>query len=292
MQAIYLGLQNSGAFESQDELDRAFDSFVSDRRGSTNRIWEDAQNYDWAKTSHETRDKLQIQNTLQKTMDWKAIRTISNIKDFTAPEKTTAETNAERMRSLEERKNQMMLKLIDIVEPIVDGLSKALDSEKLKKIATGLVKFLTEVVPKLTEILAEIAKRVGDAMDSTRGIFGKLDALAGVDDESWFSAKSAAARRDAVKRFFTGDDEATPQHANGGIVWGTSIVGERGPEAIIPLDYSRAQRAENIAYSIQNNFNMSGNQTTALSLAEAVSSRDFARAMGRAAFKANRLGAF
>ena len=101
----------------------------------------------------------------------------------------------------------------------------------------------------------------------------------------WLASKLGKAPSDVI-------DASTSENANGGIVWGKSIVGERGPEAIIPLDYSRAQRAENIAYSIQNNFSMSGNETTALSLAQAVSSRDFSRAMGKAAFKAGRLGAF
>ena len=280
MQAIYLGLQNSGAFESQDELDRAFDRFVRDRRGSENAAWKDAQNYDWTKTMRKSRDKLQIANTLQSNMDWNAIRLATNTKDMSSPEQTTAEKNAERARKLEERKNEMMIKLIDIVEPIVNTISKSLSSDKLTKIANGLVKLLTDVVPVIADILLAIAEKVGF-------VVGKIG--------------------DAVENLQNGDKvvkdgktyeivqyglPAISKRANGGIALGPSLVGERGPEAIIPLDYSRAQRAENIAYSIQNNFTMSGNQTTALSLAQAVSSRDFSRAMSKAAFKAGRMGVF
>ncbi len=174
----------------------------------------------------------------------------------------------------------MIIKLIDIVEPIVNTLSKSLNSDKLTKIANGLAKFLTDVVPVIADILLAIAEKVGF-------VVGKIG--------------------DAVEQLQNGDRvekdgkvyevvqyglPAIPKRANGGIALGPSLVGERGPEAIIPLDYSRAQRAENIAYSIQNNFTMSGNQTTALSLAQAVSSRDFSRAMSKAAFKAGRMGVF
>lgn len=284
MQAIYLGLQNSGAFETQEELDTAFDRFVRDRRGRDEPAWKTAEGYDWTKTMPKSRDRLQVANTLQKTMNWKDIRMATNTEDRTSPGQTAAERTAERMRGLEERRNQMLIKLVDILEPIIDEFSKLLDSDKITKIVNGLVKFLAEVVPLLATVLAKIAEKIEILTDDSKDFFRRLDDAAGVDQSSWFSSSSTKKRREAVANFFG--------FANGGIALGPSLVGERGPEAIIPLDYSRSQRAENIAYSIQNNFSMSGNQTTALALAEAVSSRDFSRAMGRAAFKAGRLGAF
>ena len=51
------------------------------------------------------------------------------------------------MRTLEERKNQMMIKLIEVVDPIVNELGKLLDNERIVKIVNGLVKFLTDVAP-------------------------------------------------------------------------------------------------------------------------------------------------
>jgi SLT domain-containing protein len=80
--------------------------------------------------------------------------------------------------------------------------------------------------------------------------------------------------------------------SNGGVASFPSICGEQGPEAIIPLDYSRAQRAENIANTVNQTFNMGNNQTTALSLAQAVRSRDFTRAMTDNQFFTRRCGAF
>lgn len=280
MQAIYLGLQNSGAFESQDELDKAFDRFVRDRRGSDNAAWKDAQNYDWTKTMRKSHDKLQIANTLQSNMDWNAIRLATNVRDMSSPEQSTAEKNAERARKLEERKNEMMIKLIDIVEPIVNTLSKSLNSDKLTKIANGLAKFLTDVVPVIADILLAIAEKVGFVVGKIGYAVEQLQNGDRVEKDG------------KVYEVVQYGLPAIPKRANGGIALGPSLVGERGPEAIIPLDYSRAQRAENIAYSIQNNFTMSGNQTTALSLAQAVSSRDFSRAMSKAAFKAGRMGVF
>lgn len=286
LQAIYLGLQNSGAFESDDELDRAFDRFVRDRRGSDNAAWKDAQNYDWTKTMAKSRDKLQIANTLQKTMNWEGIRTATATKDTTTPEQTAAEKNAERMRKLEERRNEMMIKLVDIIEPIVDAMFKTLNNQKIKRLIDGVIKFFTDAVPVLADVILKIADYFGVAVNAVEAIEKQNERQTQRQVEAAESGSTASiiASRSGLDR--------TMRFANGGIALGPSLVGEMGPEAIIPLDYSRAQRAENIAYSIQNNFSMSGNQTTALALAEAVSSRDFSRAMGRAAFKAGRLGAF
>jgi hypothetical protein len=222
MQAIYLGLQNSGAFESQDELDKAFDRFVRDRRGSDNAAWKDAQNYDWTKTMRKSHDKLQIANTLQSNMDWNAIRLATNVRDMSSPEQSTAEKNAERARKLEERKNEMIIKLIDIVEPIVNTLSKSLNSDKLTKIANGLAKFLTDVVPVIADILLAIAEKVGF-------VVGKIG--------------------DAVEQLQNGDRvekdgkvyevvqyglPEMPKSANGGVPLWPSEVNERVPEAIVP----------------------------------------------------------
>ena len=286
MQAIYLGLQNSGAFETQEELDTAFDRFVRDRRGLDEPAWKTAEGYDWTKTMPKSRDRMQVANTLQKTMNWKDIRMATNTEDRTTPGQTAAERTAERMRGLEERRNQMLIKLVDILEPIIDEFSKLLDSDKITKIVNGLVKFLAEVVPLLVDVLAKIADEIEKFAETNQKI---REAAATGDTETMKETVNAELKKSNFGKLFGLDSFG---FANGGIALGPSLVGERGPEAIIPLDYSRSQRAENIAYSIQNNFSMSGNQTTALALTEAVSSRDFSRAMGRAAFKAGRLGAF
>ena len=78
--------------------------------------------------------------------------------------------------------------------------------------------------------------------------------------------------------------------SNGGIASMPSICGERGAEMVIPLDHSRAARSANLTQNLVQNFNMSGNETTALSLSQAVKSRDFTRAMMNSTWLNGRLG--
>ncbi|MBQ8035406.1 MAG: hypothetical protein IJ268_00270, partial [Proteobacteria bacterium] len=213
------------------------------------------------------RNYAQAKNTL-KNMDWERIGDATAVIDTSPKQPTAMESTAEQMRRIEYQKNQILVKLLPAIAPLLEGVAKLLNSESGKKVISGILEFLKVVVPKLVDIFIAIADKFGIVIK-----------------------KSIEAQTEMFNRR-TEMHGAPPFMANGGIVWGTSIVGERGPEAIIPLDYSRAQRAENIAYSVQNNFSMHGNETTALSLAQAVSSRDFTRAMGKAAFKAGRLGAF
>jgi SLT domain-containing protein len=48
---------------------------------------------------------------------------------------------------------------------------------------------------------------------------------------------------------------------------------------VVPLDYSRSERGRQLTQNLNQYFNMAGNETTALSLAQAVKSRDFTNAM-------------
>ena len=280
MQAVYLELQNSGAFETEEELDQAFDRFVKSRAGSKNSIFEDAQNYKWVEHVHDQRNRDQAANTL-KNIDWGSIGVNLAESGGNEHNRSESENMAMQMRQVEIQKNQMLMKLIPAVVPIVTRIADLMRSDKAGKIIDGFVSIFETVLPMLGPIF-DLLEVVLDFLNKyiLRPLKDLIDLIA-----SKFSSNKSEVVDEEIGL-------ATPQNANGGIVWGKSIVGERGPEAIIPLDYSRAQRAENISYAIQNSFNMSGNQTTALSLAQAVSSRDFSRAMGMAAFKASRTGAF
>ena len=269
MQSIYLGLQNSGAFDTQEELDAAFDRFVKKQKHSKEDVLVAAANFDWSAGIKDERNRTQADNLL-KDKDWSQVIMAATLKDDSAMQKTDNEKLVEDMRRIEEQKNKLIMTLVPAVIPLVEELAKILDGDGAKQLAQGMGEIFKVVVPILLKVLNFLNDFVLQNLKKAM---------------EWLASKLGKAPSDVI-------DASTSENANGGIVWGKSIVGERGPEAIIPLDYSRAQRAENIAYSIQNNFSMSGNETTALSLAQAVSSRDFSRAMGKAAFKAGRLGAF
>ena len=271
LQTVYLGLQNSGAFDSQEELEKAFNRFVSEQSNSGQNAFEFAQNYDWNKAITGERNRLQASNTLAK-IDWGMMGSALNKPDEqTSQEQSSAETMAMEMRQMEEKKNELMLKLIPAVLPVVEKLSDLITGPTGSKIIDGLVSLFETVIPMLEPVF-DVIKTVMDFLNNY--ILNPLkDALI------WIS-----------KKF--GNENATPQESAGGLAFIPSIVGERGPEAIIPLDYSRAQRAENIANTVNQTFNMGNSQTTALSLAQAVRSRDFTRAMTDNQFFTRRCGAF
>lgn len=271
LQTVYLGLQNSGAFDSQEELEKAFNRFVSEQSKSGQNAFEFAQNYDWNKTISGDRNRLQASNTLSK-LDWGSMGSALNRPDEQRSQaQTESETMAMKMRQMEEKKNELMLKLIPAVLPVVEKLSDLITGPTGSKIIDGLVSLFETVIPMLEPVF-DVIKTVMDFLNNY--ILNPLkDALI------WIS-----------KKF--GNKNATPQESAGGLAFMPSIVGERGPEAIIPLDYSRAQRAENIANTVNQTFNMGNSQTTALSLAQAVRSRDFTRAMTDNQFFTRRCGAF
>lgn len=271
LQTIYLGLQNSGAFDSQEELDKAFKHFVRERAESGQNAFEFAQKYDWNKTVVGNRNKLQASNTLAQ-IDWGKMGGALNKPDEqTSQGQSSAETMAMEMRQLEEKKTELMLKLIPAVLPIVEKLADLITGPTGSKIIDGLVSLFETVIPMLEPVF-DVLKKVMDFLNS-------------------YVLKPLKEALEWIAKKF-GDDKATPQDAAGGLAFMPSIVGERGPEAIIPLDYSRAQRAENIANTVNQTFNMGNSQTTALSLAQAVRSRDFTRAMTDNQFFTRRCGAF
>lgn len=275
LQTVYLGLQNSGAFDSQEELDKAFRGFVRKQRDSGKNVFEAAQNYDWGGHISGSRNRLQAQNTLH-NIDWGRIgASLKTTDDTKAPEMSRAETMAMKMREIEDKKNLLLMKLIPAVLPVVEGIGHLMDS-KGESIVKGLMALFETVIPLLEPVFRALDAFLGFMSRTILPGFQKLINVV-VD---WFGDEDNK------------NDNAMPQNAAGGLAFMPSIVGERGPEAIIPLDYSRAQRAENIANTVNQTFNMGNNQTTALSLAQAVRSRDFTRAMTDNQFFTRRCGAF
>lgn len=250
LQAIYHHIQNSGAFETPEEVDAAFNRFVRYQKNHKGDVFENASNFDWAGGIHNEINRLQADNTL-KNLDWERFSGAIKTRDDSAIQKTESERLMEQTRELESKKNELVIKFL---VPIATKLLDIIDSPKGKRVIDGLVKFFTEAIPVLTDVILWIKNRMDDGEDIAYNI-----------------AK------------FAGDVFG---FANGGIATGPSIVGERAfqPEMILPLDYSRSSRAGNIIQSVSQTFNMSGNETTALSLSQAVKSREFRRATAQNAF--------
>ena len=255
LQAVYLGLQGSGAFDSQEELDRAFDAFVRSQSRGDKSVFDAFYAFDWKKYADSNTNAYQIENALR-SMRWGALDQAAH-SISTDQQYTSAEETASRMRKMEETKNKLLIKIMEAVEPVIDKI----DPQKIAKI-----------FEKLTDILAFIADRLGKAVEAD-GVFERVDRLVGVEDDSWFSAASAKRRREAVANFFG--------FANGGVASVPSIFGEAGPEMAIPLDPARAGRAQQLVGYVSNVFNMNGSETTSMSLASALNSREFVFQSGR-----------
>ncbi len=282
LQAVYLGLQSSGAFESQEELDSAFNRFLKSQRNSNENVAEAASKFKWSEGIQNDRNRLQASNTLG-GMDWSGIVELTKTKDSSEIQKTESEQMAANMRRMEEQKNKLLMTLIPAAIPLVEGLAKILEGDGAKKIVDGLTSIFKTVVPLLCRVLEAFDKYV---LDNLRRVM------------EWFANSDAVKKAAEVFMKISGgsgvNTGAIPQNANGGIAIGPSIVGERAfqPEMILPLDYSRTTRAGNIIQNVAQTFNMSGSETTALSLAQAVKSRDFRRATSQNAFITSRSGAF
>lgn len=268
LQGVYLALQNSGAFDNEEELERAFRRFVRGQRDSGVNAVEFAKTFDWVAGARGQRNKTQAENVF-KNMNWDSLAEASKVNDTGALTQTAAEKNAERMRKLEEKKNEILLKLVETLMPQLDQIAEILGGDSLAKLLKGLLSFVGVVVPVLKKVL-----------DAALPVLGFLFEILAKGVEHWTEKITKAINPD-VPLSVSGN-----ARANGGLAYGPTLVGERAfqPELVLPLDYSRNTRAHNIVTNVAQTFNMHGNETTALSLSQAVKSRDFRRATSQSAF--------
>lgn len=259
LQALYLGLQNSGAYDSQEELDRAFNSFVRAQKNQKKSVFEFAQSYNWARTAYGETNKEQARRAIRH-LDFAAIEASTKV-DNREFKYSPEEQESQRIRQMEEQKNKFLAKIYEAISPMFDKL----DVNKISAVVNGLIDFATKLIPPMIELFTAIQPYISKLI----GILGE-----GID-----------LIKDAVS-----DVEPGQPRANGGLVSMPSLVGEAGPEMVIPLDHSRLARATNLTQYYTQNFSMSGNETTALSLSSVVRSRDFSRAISENNSINSRLG--
>lgn len=282
LQTLYLTLQNSGMFDSEDELQNAFNRFVREQKSSKKGVFELARDYDFTKGIYSAQNRTQAINAA-KNINWEAVEAASK-ESSTETKMTAAEQTAMKMREMEETKNKILMKVLEAIYPIIDKL----DISALQGIFNGLIDLVSKVVPPLIKILNAISPYIEQLVTFLSDTIGKIISVVETLI-NWIMNSDLA-------KWFTGTSEsssttgAIPQKANGGLVTMPSLVGEAGAEMVIPLDYSRSARSGNIIQNLNQNFNMSGNETTTLSLMQAVKTRDFSRAMASNEFINRRLG--
>ena len=272
--AVYAGLQNSGAYDTEEELDRAFNSFVRSQKNSNESVFEHAQTYNWERSVYGATNKQQIRSAMQ-NMDWKGLE---NAAQTTRTEITQsdAEITAKKMRELEEKRNAMMMKLVEALAPLMESI----DTKELSDFFNSMIKIVKDIAPYIGKLVSFLTTTLGQLVDVINALYE------GIRDSSFGQWLGIGQNQSSA----SSEMVSGMPRANGGFVALPSIAGERGPEMVVPLDYSRNARGRELTQNLTQYFNMSGNETTTLSLSQAVKSRDFTRAMASNVFLNGRLG--
>ena len=294
LQSLYLALQNSGAFDTDEELQRAFTSFVRKQKDSGVDVftlakqWQD--NGNWTRTAYGNTNRTQAANAI-KNLDFARMGELSKVADYQAPQETASEATARQMRQLETLKDKLLIQVLESLQKAFEGkegelkalISGALDLIKL--MVQFLVPVIQKLMPYVDKFIRFIIERIGALAEYTAAIKeqNKKQAERQVEAaQSKSPAKIIAAR--------SGLDHAM-KFANGGITSIPSICGEAGfPEAVIPLDPSRSGRAAQIMQQVSQTFNMGSNESNVMSMASALRSASWAYESGRISALSRRRG--
>ena len=285
---LYLALLGSGGFDTEEELQRAFNSFVRQQMKSNVDVFSLAKQWQaegkWTRTAYGATDKTQAANAVR-NIDFGMLATNNRMTDYTKRE-SGAESAAKTARRVTLLKDQLLLELLKGLEPLLkSGQIQKLISMVLSAIQSGtfqkMINMVGELLGAILQLVGKIAKKVSPFAQ------GAIDAI--LD-----GAKSAM-------NFLSGKgdgDSNAPDggtvgqaRANGGIASMPSVFGEGAyPEMAIPLDPAREGRAQQLTAYVQNHFNMSGNETSSLALAGALNSREWAYQSSRIGQLNRRLG--
>lgn len=283
LQSLYLALQNSGAYDTDEELQEAFKSFVRKQKDSGVDVftlakqWQD--NGNWTRTAEGNTNKTQAANAI-KNLDFVRIGELSKVADYDAPQETASEKTARQMRQLETLKDKLLIQVLQTIQ-------ETFNENELKAFISGaldLIKLMVEFfVPIIKKIMPYVEKLV-------RAILEKIGALAeytaAIKEQNKKQAErqveAAQNKSTAATIAYRGGLDHAMKFANGGITSLPSICGEAGfPEAVIPLDPSRSGRAAQIMQQVSQTFNMGSNESNVMSMASALRSASWAYESGR-----------
>lgn len=273
LQSLYLGLQGSGAFDNDEELQRAFEHFVRTQKTSKKSVFELAKTWDWSRTSEGATNKTQSRNAL-KLMNWSALETAAKT-DSSSFERTDAEKTAIKMREIEEKKNQILSKVIQALVPVLE----AIDVNQLSKVFDSLIKLITSLAPHVGKLVTFLTETLVVLVDAVVAMF------------EWLKSSK-------VGKFLLGEESGTPSlegasgqsRANGGLVSFPSLCGEAGSEMVVPLSHDRSGRGVQLTQALEQHFHLASNQSSVLSLSAAIKTREFAYESGHLGRISRRLG--
>ena len=273
-EAVYLSLLNSGAFDDEAEVQEAYKRFIS-RLKPNEDIFEAASKFDWTRGLSAT-NKIQASNAI-KSVNWESLRAIGS-KRYSGDELslTSNEERASRMRATQERLQELQLRVLEAIDAAITKVGP----EKFKGIIDSMLDIATKLVTKTLPILVDLIETLEPMMQPILDVLFSLVGLLG-ELIKWLKEKNVGENfksgldrvGNTIRSIFGGEDDKIKvgvsghARADGGIASIPTIVGERGPEMVIPLDFARSGRANNLVQTFNQTFNLAQNQTTASSLA-------------------------
>ena len=285
-EAVYLSLLNSGAFDDEAEVQEAYKRFIS-RLKPDEDIFEAASKFDWTR-GLTTTNKIQASNAIKaiKATNWEALRAVGNQQyRGDALSLTSNEERASRMRATQERLQDVQLRVLEAIDAAITKIGP----EKLKEMIDGVLNLATEIVTRLLPIMVNLIETLEpvlqpllDALLSLVDLLGEAVKWLKKNDvggkaKSGFDKVTKTGLIGLIRSLWSDDDNnGIPQYevgvsgharADGGVASIPTIVGERGAEMVIPFDYARRGRANNLVQTFNQTFNLAQNQTTASSLA-------------------------
>lgn len=247
--ALYSALQGSGAFQDQATMEKALEAFMRQADPSKD-IFEQLKSYNFSRFVWKAQDKNAVRRGIA-SIDAVGLNNALKQGGGTQLARTDAENSVIKMRELENQKNKLYKKFIPILQKILEKAMHLLEDERVQK----LLEELPELLLKLLTMLSNVS-----------GIFS---AGAG----GW----GAKATKKALE-LATDNSRSTPQTSVGGLTHGRQLTGERGQELVIPLNYERRGRSAQVVQNFTQNFTLTGTQSTALSLGQAVKGSSFSSA--------------
>lgn len=304
--SLYTALKGSNAFDSDEEIERAMRGFMASGVTAEN-FYDKMAAYDWSRHVWNSQNKNQADN-FRRNFDFAALRQANTQAVSSSRQQSNAEKAAETAAKIAAKKDELIRKVLETIN--VDEVSKLIESmvDLVMRVLPPILRIVTPILTKLTKFIDNImtAASRSDGIKSFFENFSNLsreeqlreqkEQLDALDKQNRLLEQQIA-YEEARARYYTQMEKlpdflkkmadfsidkasgnataAGGQKAVGGIAIAPTIVGERGAEAIIPLDYARSGRAMQVMQNITQTFNMGGAQTTAMSLGQVVKQRGF-----------------
>ena len=253
--ALVSAVRGNGVYDDDETRTRAVNAFLAQKDLNADNFYDKMKTFDWSRYARGSQAKNQA-DAFSRNFDFGALKQASTQAVSTVAEKSSAEKAAELARKVSIKKDELLARILEKIAPM-------LENGTLDKMIDNLLKVMEVALPLLEPVLTLTEK----LLTALEPVFNTLvDVIKKIVDFLKDPGKYLNPLRSG---------EPEPQKSAGGIALSPTIVGERGAEAVIPLDYARRGRAANVVQNVQQTFNLGANATTALSLGQAVRSRSF-----------------